>query len=269
MATRKPAPKIPDELKSLVDACNAIPLEILVDKSPGIFHVPQVAFEYIISPMSDRQAAIIYYRQNPKSLTLETYELAIDKVVLYAVIEGHANWSEYQFKDAMPDTSFVSLRALEKALGLKPTHELVRLGFNSDSSLKITSTRVLTILEKHRVPIERLGACEVCGNIYWQRRIGTRYCGEPTCQQNFNKRKQRLAKSRAELSELVSKLQSKENALLKYSGLSSDHNLRTRIVDEISEIKLKIDLLAKRVRAHEQQKRSWLDIFQEPTESID
>ncbi len=205
---RKTVPIYPNELESLIEACNSIPLSLLTDKTPGIFQVPNKAFDYIVREVENNwtsiqfEAAITYYIQNPEALSIEAYSLALDKAVLYAIIEGYENWSKYQLKDALPDTSFVSLRILEKAFGLGPKHELVRLGFNADSSIKITSTRVLTILEKHRIPIERLGACEVCGDLYWVRRLGTKYCWKQKCQQRFSKRSQRLEADRENLREL-------------------------------------------------------------------
>lgn len=128
----------------------------------------------------------------PFSFQNATFSLTIlinEKMTLLHIIESFNIW-DIDFNrqlDHKPDFNF------DKAIAA--------YSFNEDTSLQFTSFKIIDILTKHKIPIERVRKCPICNNIFWAKKLNAETCGEKKCSDTLGNRK-RLKESKIQREKL-------------------------------------------------------------------
>lgn len=68
---------------------------------------------------------------------------------------------------------------------------IAAFGFNSDSTIQLSSFRIIEILTKNKIPIERVRICPMCKEFYWAKRLDSKTCGKTKCVENLGSAKYR------------------------------------------------------------------------------
>lgn len=226
----------PNELKCLMKSVNFLPNDLkrfendLMDLSLQFndeFYGAKAPLETIIlgllqkycekirsmvSPQMDAKISELLERNDFQNVLFQLHRLINEKITLKTVIQAFETSKEYN----NPNQTFV----FDKSIAA--------FSFSEDSSLEIASFRVIEILTRKKLPIDRIRICPVCKNIFWAKRTESPACSAPHVH-TFNTRKTRIKKDEEEFKEQVATL---KKLAVEYN--SQEHPL---VLDQLKKVK--------------------------------
>lgn len=105
----------------------------------------------------------------PINTKFQITKLYNEKTTLLETIQAFRTWDKAYNRQIVPPVDFNLSRGI------------VAFGFNEDTTIQSTSFRVWEILVKNKIPIERLGICPICTNIFYAKRTDAKTCGLKKC----------------------------------------------------------------------------------------
>jgi hypothetical protein len=244
--------KCPDALTPILGSVNLLPdnlegfehdLDELLTQGfePNSFRalVP-IELEEIIKPRS--------FPSNIANLAYQLRRLANEKRILRDIIAAFRKWeTDYGSQGQRIIPALFGLQSCDGQdaglLQLRPSFALSRppngFNFNDDSTLSLLSFRILDILTRNKIPIERIRECVVCRKIFWVRRMERSawfvpYCGTQ-CGNTHNGRKTRIREMEKGLDVKIQKLTHLQATLSPGNSLIADHS------DRIGKLAAKIE----------------------------
>ena len=242
--------KCPDDLGNIIDAVNLLPNDL--DKfERELIEVDRPYFD----PYKFRELVPIELEEQIKrpglpftfpNLQFRLRRLVNEKRILKDIILAFQTWHvdfDRQGQTIIPkqwglETDDVNLN---NQLTLRPSFTLTRppsaFNFRDDTSLELLSFRVLEILTRDKLPVERIRECRVCHKIFWAKRKESPTCSEG-CLRTDNARRTRIKKLISEFGEMTIKLKKLEAG--KRHGLIPGH------VDRMRKLRSKIEVRARK-----------------------
>lgn len=98
---------------------------------------------------------------------------------------------------------------------------LQTIGFNADSTLNLVGFRVMEILKRENIPIERVRVCPICRDVFWAKRSESPACSTSHVN-TFNRRLGRIRESVKELRKHLQNLEKLQTNLSPENRLISE-----------------------------------------------
>lgn len=248
MKYRKVA-ECPEELEELLTAVNSLPQDLGkfendLKKLGRNYRIEDdekysVELRWLITPECVIELDKILDRFRIRGFLNERfqlYKLINEKQTFLTIIRAFAIHSEIYYQTGTINKHINSPQTFnfDKAIAA--------FNFAADSTIELTSFRVIEILTKYKIPVERLNICPICRKIYWVARIGKKReesntCPEKRCSNNFHQRKRRIREYKVRFRAEEKKLEKLKSYNLK-SG--SDNNLILEQTERLLKLQNKI-----------------------------
>lgn len=121
--------------------------------------------------------------------------------------------------------AFKSFNNPSQTFGFKKS--IAVFSFYKDSTIQLSSFRVIEVLTRNKIPIERVKICPICNEIFWAKRIEAQPCSKKRCSNNFHQRERRIKEYEKRLSKEVTNLEKLQLNLSPENTLISQQSNKT------------------------------------------
>jgi len=263
----------PKELEDLIDSVNLVPgdlekfesdllelskqfnTELYGKDNPTKTRMAKLLSEYgkkirnLISPELEKRIKYTVEQNGFENVVFQLRRLVNERIMFRDIIQAFRMWDiDYNRQPYGIDAELFKLFTkdfdYDRQLVLKPTFNfskaLSAFSFNQDTSIELLSFRVLEILTRDKIPIERLRICPICKDIFWAKRIEAKTCSKRRCSNNFHQRKLRIKEYEKRLDKEFKNLKKLQSSLSPKNSLITQQRERVnKLLQKIKKEKMK------------------------------